>query len=130
MAGHTRDLTTLQEHKFDTKKGEYVTLVEWNKKERAFRWLDPRTWLYLWYSNYEIHIEWNSRFALDLTYVDAIVRIHADGQSLAVTLVPTFFRCNPSAVEELECSKENCMTVVTIPEAEQIHFSLSTKLIN
>jgi hypothetical protein len=128
MAGHGR--TTLQEHKFDVKKEEYVTLVEFSKKERAFRWLDPRTWLYLWYSHYEICIEWSSRFSLELTYVDPLVRTDIDGTSLSVTLVPTFFRRNASAVEEQECSRESCKTLVTIPEAEQIHFSLSIKLIN
>jgi hypothetical protein len=130
MTGHSRDASSRQEHKFDPKKGEYVTLIEFSKKEQAFRWLDPRTWLYLWCSRYEVHIEWNSRFALDLYYVDPLVRLHVDGQALAVTLVPTFFRHVPNALEEPECTRESCRTTVIIPDAEEIHFSLSTKLIN
>jgi len=120
----------LHEHKFNTKRGEYVELLAHTKKENAFRWLDPRTWLYLWYMHHEVQIEWKACFRLNLVYMDTITRVHTDGESLAVTLVPTFFRHDPAAIEEKEFITETCKTVITIPEAEQVYFTLSIKLIN
>lgn len=124
MAGHDPS----NEHKFDLTKGEFVTLLECVKKEQSICWFDPRTWIYLWYSQYEIEIQWTSRFMLDLTYVDVITRSHLGGEAMSVTLVPTFFRSNPNAIEESECTIEACKTTVTVQGTGQVHFSLSIKL--
>lgn len=130
MARHLRESTNLHEHKFNTKYGETVEYVTHAKLDSAFRWLDPRTWIYLWYAHYEVQIEWKACFKLNLVYMDTIARVHTDGESLAVTLVPTFFRQTPGATEERVLITETCKTVVTIPEAEQVYFTVSIKLLN
>lgn len=119
----------MQEHKFDVTKNEHVNLGECVKIGSAFRWTDPRTWLYLWYYHYEIELKWDARLKLKLVYMDTIFRTHETDNNLNVTLVPTFFKTSSNAVEENCCISQNCRTTVIIPEAELVHFSLSIKLV-
>ena len=128
MARHLSNQVGTQEHKFDLTKGEYVNILAHKKKEPAFRWLDPRTWLYLWYYHYEVQLQWSAHFRLSLIYVDTIARSHDDRNSLAVTLVPTFFRNSSPSVETDELYVESCKTTITIPECDGTQFSLSIKL--